>query len=160
MNDASGSFRDNSGAVVRPPIAWAFAAVAGLVLDALYPLPFLSAAMPAGWIGAIVFLAGLGLLVWAATTFRRAGTHIQTVEPTTTIVDEGPYRYSRNPIYVGMFLGLIGLAIGFDSLWLLITLVPFYLVIHYGVVAREEAYLERKFGDVYRAYKTRVRRWL
>ncbi|MQX67875.1 isoprenylcysteine carboxylmethyltransferase family protein [Sinorhizobium meliloti] len=160
MNDAGGSFRDSSGAVVRPPIAWAVAALSGLVLDALYPLPFLSAAMPAGWLGAIVFLAGLGLLVWAAATLRRAGTRIQTVQPTTTIVNEGPYRYSRNPIYVGMFLGLIGLSLGFDSLWLLITLVPFYFVIRNGVVAREEVYLERKFGDAYRAYKTRVRRWL
>ena len=59
-----------------------------------------------------------------------------------------------------MFLGLIGFSIVFDSLWLLILLVPFYLVIRYGVIAREEAYLERKFGDVYRAYKGRVRRWL
>ncbi|EHK77929.1 hypothetical protein SM0020_10755 [Sinorhizobium meliloti CCNWSX0020] len=159
MNDAGGSFRDSSGAVVRPPIAWAVAALAGLVLDALYPLRFLSAAMPAGWMGAIVFLVGLGLLVWSAATLRRAGTRIQTVQP-TTIVDEGPYRYSRNPIYVGMFLGLIGLSLGFDSLWLLITLVPFYFVIRNGVVAREEVYLERKFGDAYRAYKTRVRRWL
>ncbi len=125
----------------------------------------LSAALPvggnaAGWMGAIVFLVGLGLLVWSAATLRRAGTRIQTVQPTTTIVDEGPYRYSRNPIYVGMFLGLIGLSLGFDSLWLLITLVPFYFVIRNGVVAREEVYLERKFGDAYRAYKTRVRRWL
>ncbi|WP_260682676.1 methyltransferase family protein [Rhizobium laguerreae] len=59
-----------------------------------------------------------------------------------------------------MFLGLIGLAIAFDSLWLIFLLVPFYLVIRYGVVAREEAYLERKFGDVYLAYKARIRRWL
>lgn len=59
-----------------------------------------------------------------------------------------------------MFLGLIGFSILFDTLWLLILLVPFYLVIRYGVVAPEEAYLERKFGDVYRAYKARVRRWL
>ena len=78
----------------------------------------------------------------------------------TTIVDSGPYRFTRNPIYLGMVLGLIGLAIAFNSLWLLLTLVPFALVIRYGVVAREEAYLERKFGDVYRRYRARVRRWL
>src|SRR5215831_4321010 len=68
--------------------------------------------------------------------------------PTTAIVESGPYRFTRNPIYLGPFLGLIGLAIAFDNLWLLIMLVPFALVICYGVVAREEAYLERKFGDV------------
>jgi protein-S-isoprenylcysteine O-methyltransferase Ste14 len=59
-----------------------------------------------------------------------------------------------------MFLGLIGLAIAFDTLWLLIVLVPFARVIRYGVVAREEAYLEQKFGDLYRVYRSRVRRWL
>ena len=71
-----------------------------------------------------------------------------------------PYRFTRNPIYLGMVLGLIGLAIAFNSLWLLITLAPFALVIRYGVITREEAYLERKFGDVYRHYRARVRRWL
>ncbi|MFD1329400.1 methyltransferase family protein [Mycoplana ramosa] len=160
MNEANGNLRDSSGAVIRPPIAWALAVIVGLTLNRLYPLPFLAAGVPAGWFGGIVFLGGAALLFWAATTFRRAGTQIQTTEPTTTIVDAGPYRYTRNPIYIGMFLGLIGLAVAFDSLWLVVLLVPFYLVIRYGVVAREEGYLERKFGDAYLAYKTRVRRWL
>ena len=71
-----------------------------------------------------------------------------------------PLPFTRNPIYLGMVLGLIGLAIAFNSLWLLMTLVPFALVIRYGVITREEAYLERKFGDVYRRYRARVRRWL
>jgi protein-S-isoprenylcysteine O-methyltransferase Ste14 len=159
MDEAGGNFRDSSGAAVRPPIAWALTVVIGLALDGLYPLPFLPAAVPAAWVGGLVFLAGLALLIWAATSFRRAGTQIQTTEPTTKIVAEGPYRYSRNPIYIGMFLGLVGLAIGFDSLWLLILLVPFFMVIRYGVVAREEAYLERKFSNVYLAYKSRVGRW-
>jgi hypothetical protein len=66
----------------------------------------------------------------------------------------------RNPIYLGMFMALIGLAMVFDNPWLLMMLVPFALVIRYGVVAREEVYLERKFGDVYRGYRSRVRRWL
>ena len=160
MNETSGDFRDRSGVVVRPPIAWALTAIAAFALDWLYPLPFLPGAVPAGPLGGIVFLAGLALLIWAATTFRRAGTNVQTSQPTSTIVSDGPYRYTRNPIYLGMFLGLVGLAVGFDSLWSLILLVPFYAVIRYGVVAREEAYLELKFGDVFRAYKARVRRWL
>ena len=83
-----------------------------------------------------------------------------TNRPTTTIVDGGPYRLTRNPIYLGMVTGLIGLAIALNSLWLLLALVLFALVIRYGVVAREEAYLERKFGDAYRGYCARVRRWL
>ena len=90
----------------------------------------------------------------------RAGSNVPTNRPTTTIVESGPYRFTRYPIYLGMFLGLIGLAIAFDNLWLLILLVTFALVIRYGVVGREEAYLERKFGNVYRGYRSRVRRWL
>jgi protein-S-isoprenylcysteine O-methyltransferase Ste14 len=161
MSETDGDVRDRAGVVVRPPIAWAVAVVVGLGLDWLYALPFLPAALPARWVGGgIVFVAGLALLIWAASTFRQAGTEVQTSQPTTRIVAKGPYRYSRNPIYIGMFLGLVGLAIAFNSLWLIVLLVPFYLVIRYGVVAREEAYLERKFGDIYGAYKARVRRWL
>jgi protein-S-isoprenylcysteine O-methyltransferase Ste14 len=93
-------------------------------------------------------------------TITRAGSNVPTNRPTTSIVDAGPYRFTRNPIYLGMMLGLVGLAIAFDSLWPLVTLVPFALVIRYGVVAREEAYLERTFGEVYRRYRARVRRWL
>ena len=89
-----------------------------------------------------------------------AGTNVPSKLPTTTIVDTGPFRFTRNPIYVGMMLGLIGLAIAFNSLWLLMTLALFALIIRYGVITREEAYLERKFGDVYRRYRARVRRWL
>jgi protein-S-isoprenylcysteine O-methyltransferase Ste14 len=102
-------------------------------------------------------LHATALVAWAIATITRAGSNVPTSLPTTTIVDTGPYRFTRNPIYLGMVLGLIGLAIALKSLW---TLVPFALVIRYGVVAREEAYLERKFGDVYRRYRARVRRWL
>ena len=89
-----------------------------------------------------------------------AGSNVPTSRPTTIIVNTVPYRFTHNPIYLGMVLGLIGLDIALNSLWLLLTLVPFALVIRYGVVAREEAYLERKFGDDYRRYRARVRRWL
>ena len=89
-----------------------------------------------------------------------AGSNVPTNQPTTTVVESGPYRFTRNPIYLGMFLGLIGLAIAFDNLWLLAMLVPFALVIRYGVEACEEAYLERKFGNVYRGYLSGVQRWL
>jgi len=108
----------------------------------------------------MVFALALALVACAIATMTRAGSNVPTNLPTTTIVDTGPYRFTRNPIYLGMFLGLIGLAIAFENLWLLLMLVPFALVIRYGVVAREEAYLERKFGDDYRRYRASVRRWL
>jgi protein-S-isoprenylcysteine O-methyltransferase Ste14 len=151
---------DTANVFIRPPIAWAVAALAGLALNWLIPLPLVPGAVPAGWLGAMVFVLALALFAWAIVTMTRAGSNVPTNRPTTTIVEAGPYRFTRNPIYLGMFLGLIGLAIAFDNLWLLMMLVPFALVIRYGVVAREEAYLERKFGDVYRGYRSRVRRWL
>jgi protein-S-isoprenylcysteine O-methyltransferase Ste14 len=151
---------DTAHVIVRPPLAWGLAVIAGLALDWLAPLPFLPADLPAGWLGALVFALALALFAWAIVTVTSAGSNVPTNRPTTTIVESGPYRFTRNPIYLGMFLGLIGLAIAFDDLWLLVMLVPFALVIRYGVVAREEAYLERKFGDVYRGYRSRVRRWL
>jgi len=150
--------------IIRPPLAWALAVIAGLALYWLVPLPFLPADLaaggPSGLLGALVFALALALGVWAVATMTRAGSNVPTNRPTTTIVESGPYRFTRNPIYLGMFLGLVGLAIAFDNLWLLLMLVPFALVIRYGVVAREEAYLERKFGDLYRDYRLRVRRWL
>lgn len=151
---------DTAQVVVRPPLAWGLAVIAGLAVDWLVPLPFLPVDLPAGWLGGAVFAFALALVVWAIITMTRAGSNVPTNRPTTAIVENGPYRFTRNPIYLGMFLGLIGLAIAFDTLWLLLTLVLFVLVIRYGVVAREEIYLERKFGDVYRGYRSRVRRWL
>jgi protein-S-isoprenylcysteine O-methyltransferase Ste14 len=151
---------DTANVIVRPPIAWALAVLTGLTLNWLMPSPFFPAAASAGWFGAIVFVLALALFAWAISTVTRAGSNVPTRLPTTTIVENGPYRFTRNPIYLSMVLGLIGLAVGFDSLWLLVTLVPFALVIRYGVITREEAYLERKFGEIYLAYKSRVRRWL
>lgn len=156
MNDTA----DTARVIVRPPLAWGLAVIAGLALNWLAPLAFLPTDLPVGWLGAMVFALALALVAWAIVTMTRAGSNVPTNRPTTTIVESGPYRFTRNPIYFGMFLGLIGLAVAFDNLWLLMMLVPFALVIRYGVVAREEAYLERKFGDVYRGYRARVRRWL
>ena len=146
--------------IIRPPLAWALAVIAAFALDWLMPLPFVPAAVPAPWLGGAVFVVALALFAWAIATITRAGSNVPTNMPTTSIVDTGPYRFTRNPIYLGMMLGLDRsrhclrqpLAAG-DA-------VPFALVIRYGVVAREEAYLERTFGEVYRRYRARVRRWL
>ena len=157
---AQETVQDTAQVVVRPPIAWLLAVLIGFALNWLLPLRFMPAAVPAAWAGGAVFAIALVLFGSAIVTMTRAGSNVPTNRPTTTIVDSGPYRFTRNPIYLAMFLGLVGLAVAFDSLWLLAALVPFALIIRAGVVAREEAYLERKFGDVYRAYRARVRRWL
>ena len=155
-----GDTADTAQVIIRPPLAWVLAVIAGLALNWLMPLPFVPAAVPARWLGGAVFVLALALFAWAITTIIRAGSNVPTNMPTTSIVDTGPYRFTRNPIYLGMTLGLVGLAIAFDSLWLLAMLVPFLVAIRYGVVAREEDYLERKFGEVYRGYRARVWRWL
>jgi protein-S-isoprenylcysteine O-methyltransferase Ste14 len=151
---------DTAHVIIHPPIAWGLAVIVGLALNRLVPLPFLPAGLPVGWLGAMAFALALALGIYSVVTIVRAGSNVPTNRPTTTIVESESYRFTRNPIYLGMFLGQIGLAIAFDNLWLPMMLVPFALVIRYGVVAREEAYLGRRFGDVYRGYCTRVRRWM
>ena len=146
--------------LIRPPLAWALAVVAGLALDWLVPARFVPAGLPAIAIGAAVFVLGLALGVWAIVTMLKAGTNVPTNRPVIAMVTRGPYRFTRNPIYVGMLAGQTGLAIGFDSLWLLLTLVLFFAVLHVGVVRREEAFLARKFGDAYLEYQRQVRRWV
>ena len=151
---------DTANVIIRPPIAWGVAVLVGLALNWRLPLRFIPAAIPAGGLGAMVFALALALVLWAIVTMTRAGSNVPTSRPTTTIVNTGPYRFTRNPIYLSMVLGLIGLAIALNSLWLLLTLLPSPSSIRNGVVAREEAYLERKFGDDYRRYRARVRCWL
>ncbi len=159
-NAVDQSSSDHANVVVPPPVLWVLLVAAGIGLDFLVPLPFMPAGFPAAWVGSGVWLAGFALAALAIWQFRRAGTEVQTHTPTAAIVDTGVFAFSRNPIYVGAHIGTVGVAIALDTLWILFTLVPFYLVIRYGVVAREEGYLERKFGDTYLAYKARVRRWL
>ena len=155
-----GEIVDKPNVIIPPPIAWALSIAGGLGLGWLYPLLFVPASVPRAWIGGGVFALGLALAIWAMVTIRKAGTHFDIHKPTTAIVENGPYQLTRNPIYLGMRLGQFGVAIGFDNLWVVVMLLPFYVVIRHGVIAREEAYLDRKFGAVYLGYKSRVRRWL
>src|SRR5262245_34333529 len=96
---------DSSNAVIRPPIAWGLAFVAGVGVDWLHPMPFLPTSFPTAWLGGAIFALGFALAVWAIVTIRKAGTQVETYKPTTTIVASGPYSFTRNPIYIGMFLG-------------------------------------------------------
>ena len=90
---------------------------------------------------------------------RRAGTNIRPDRPATVIVTDGPFRFSRNPLYLSLTLVYVGIASMMNALWPLLLLVPLLLIVQRGVVLREERYLEAKFGETYRSYKTRVRRW-
>ncbi|HEY5082913.1 MAG TPA: isoprenylcysteine carboxylmethyltransferase family protein [Rhizomicrobium sp.] len=141
-------------------MALAIGTIAGFGLNWLFPLPFVPPSLPRAWIGLVLFLAGIFLAAWSARTFRKAHTNVLTSQSASTIVITGPYGFSRNPIYVGMFLGLGGFAIAFNTLWFLAVLIAMVFVIRFGVIAREEIYLESKFGTRYLEYKARVRRWL
>jgi len=111
-------------------------------------------------IGAIVTLLAVALFVSAVRTFRAAGTPVPGNRPTTTIVRTGPYRFTRNPIYLAFSLLQLGLSFWVNSLALLITLIPAVVLMWLVVIPREERYLEAQFPSEYSAYKASVRRWL
>jgi protein-S-isoprenylcysteine O-methyltransferase Ste14 len=142
---------------VRPPLVYLGAIALGFGLHAAWPLTFgFSGLLP----GAAAVLAAVVLLVSAVRTMRAAGTPVPGDRPTTAIVGAGPYRYSRNPIYLAFSLLQVGLALCVDSPWLLVTLVPAVALMSLIVIPREERYLEIRFGSKYLAYKAAVRRWL
>ena len=121
---ADQSSSDHANVVVRPPVLWVLLVAAGIGLDFLVPLPFMPAGFPAVWVGSGAGLAGLALAALAFRQFRRAGTEVQPHTPTAVIVDTGVFAFSRNPMYLGAHIGIVGIAIAFDSLWVLSALVP------------------------------------
>jgi protein-S-isoprenylcysteine O-methyltransferase Ste14 len=151
--------RDVPGVIAPPPLIYLAGLAAGLVLEALLP----SASLPGllRWpLGIVLVVVGLALALSFERAFRRAGTAVEPWKPTTAIVTSGPYRFTRNPAYVGMALAYAGIAILAGALWPFVTLVPTLVVLDRAVIAREERYLARKFGDEYLRYKARVRRWV
>jgi len=151
-----------AGVIARPPFLFLGALLVGFVLDYLLPLPFaVPGAAPMRWLlGGAMIIAGIAFMGGGFRGFTQAGTPVPTNQPTTALVTSGIHGWTRNPIYVGMFLIYLGIGIAAASQWILMLVVPIAVVMRYGVVAREEAYLERRFGDAYRDYKRRVRRWL
>ena len=147
----------NPGAI-RPPFVYLGSILLGVMLQLAVPAPFVARAFNVA-LGASLVGIAMALFVSSAGKFRAAGTAVPANKPTTAIVRTGPYRFSRNPIYLAFSLLQLGIAIWVNSLWLLATLAVALALIHV-VIAREERYLERKFGTEYLAYKAAVRRWL
>ena len=144
--------------LVRPPAIYLTTIVTGLVLHFAWPIPLVpSLAMP---FGALIAVFAAALFIWSIRTLHAAGTPVPGNRPTTTIVKAGPYRFSRNPIYLAFSLFQTGLALGVNDAWLLVTLLPAIFVMSFVVIPREERYLEACFGDEYKRYKASVRRWL
>ena len=145
--------------IVRPPLVYLFALGVGALIQLAMPFPFIPG-MLAVPLGAFVVAAAIALFSSAVAEFRAARTPVPARKPTTVIVRTGPYRVSRNPIYLAFSLFQLGIAICANSLWLVVTLAAAVAVIRYLVIPKEEQYLERRFGAEYLDYRRSVRRWL
>ncbi len=152
---------DHAGVIVPPPLIYGGVLLPALLLDWAIDGPGIGPDFGVLLVpGAVLILAGLALVLGGATQFRRAETNIEPWKPSTMLVTTGLYRYSRNPIYLGLTLGYVGLCLLADSLLALVLLPVVFVIMHYAVIRREEQYLEIKFGQAYREYKARVRRWV
>ncbi len=151
--------RDNPGIRVPPPLIYLLPLVAGLLLNRRLQVPFLSrgVARVLGWplVG-----GGMALAVWFARTIHGADTTLRTDKPVSSLVQEGPFRYTRNPGYLSLAMIYAGIAVLRNALWAILLLPLVLFVIQREVIGREERYLERTFGEEYLAYKMRVRRWV
>jgi protein-S-isoprenylcysteine O-methyltransferase Ste14 len=150
---------DTSGVRVPPPVYYIVGFLGGVALELIFPTSWPS-------FGVRLAVALLAVGAWLALDgaamvfFHRAGTSMVPMNPTTALVTSGPYRVTRNPMYVGMAFLYVALALAFGVLWALAFLPVVIVIVDRFVIAREEPYLERKFGQAYRDYKAGVRRWL
>ena|SRR6266498_2260391 len=149
---------DRAGVIAPPPLIFlAFLALGWLLARKLLP----PVDVPYGVvIGVTLCVAALAFAFWARTTMLRARTNINPFKPTTAIVTTGPFAWTRNPLYISMTVLFIGLALILHAIAAVILLPVLLLIITFGVIRREELYLERKFGVQYREYRQHVRRWL
>ena len=150
---------DHADVVGRPPAVTVAALGAGVVLHLLVPVEIVPGL--ATWVlGIPLAIFSLALFLLSVREFSRHGTPVRGTEPVITIVATGPYRFSRNPIYLSFVLLQLGIALTANSVWILLMVIPTFLYLSFGVIAREESYLARKFGDEYVRYRQSVRRWL
>jgi protein-S-isoprenylcysteine O-methyltransferase Ste14 len=151
--------QDNPGGWLPPPLTYLLTLVLGLVLDRSLHLPFLPhrVARVLGWplVG-----GGIALATWFIRTMRAADTTLDINKPVSSLVQDGPFRYSRNPGYLSLAMIYTGLAILRSALWAILLLPLLVVVTKRELIEREERYLERTFGEEYLAYKRKVRRWV
>ena len=151
--------KDHPGLPIPPPLLFVLPILASLALEWFVPTSFVHGAFR--WLlGALIFVAGIALAGGGFIAQKRAGTDPIPYKPSTRIVAQGVYRFTRNPMYLGFALCTLGLAILVDSGWMLLAVPIGLILIDRIVITREERYLERKFGEEYLSYKRRVRRWI
>ena len=152
---------DNAGVTMPPPLLFIGTALAALALHFLIRDPTWNLSAPTRHaMAAVLTVLGILLMVGAIRLFARTGTNIEPWKPTTALVRTGIFKWTRNPMYLSMTVLYLALAVGINSVLAVVLLVPVLLVMRYVVIAREERYLERKFGAEYRHFKAEVRRWI
>ena len=159
MSDDGKDNADNPGVIMPPPFIYAGALAAGLLANRRFRFHFLPRPL-ARTLGPPLILVGFAVGLLGSRGLSRAGTNVDPYKPATTIVSGGPYRFTRNPIYVGFTLTYVGISAWANALLPILLLPAVQHVMRRGVIEREERYLERKFGDEYLQYKGRVRRWI
>jgi protein-S-isoprenylcysteine O-methyltransferase Ste14 len=150
---------DVPGVAVFPPALFAGTLVLGLLLYWMQPLPLLSPRV-ARASGLLLLILSGWLARSAEIAMKRAGTNIRPDRPSVALVTQGPFRFSRNPMYLaatGLYLAVTLLV---NTLWPVVLLIPMLALLQWGVIRREERYLDAKFPEEYPAYRARVRRWL
>ncbi len=152
----------SSGRARRGPLPPVYFLAALLVAIGLHRWLPIVTILPAPWnqFGVLPLVLGLGAVLVSATAFHKAGTAIKPFEDSSVLVTHGFYRYTRNPMYLGMLLTLGGIAMLLGSLSPFFTLPPLAYILTRRFIVREEAMLEARFGDEYRRFRERVRRWL
>ena len=146
--------------VAPPPVIYICALLLGFAIHTLLPIAIFTTTHGHQIIGGFLLVVSVAFARWAFVTMRQAGTSANPYKSSAALTIAGPFRYSRNPIYVAMTGLYLGLAFFLNAAWLLMLLVPLLLFMYWGVIRREERYLLEKFGDVYTSYQSRVRRWL
>ena len=159
MNTEAKLENAHAGVTFPPPFIFLGSILVAVGIQFFYPVPLIENYFRYV-VGAILIVPPVGLMVWAVRTFDAVGTAVPPWKPSTTIVSSGPYRFTQNPMYLSFSFIQAGIAFLVNSAWMLILLAPVLVIVRYAVIAREERYLEAKFGDGYRQYRKQVRRWL
>ncbi len=152
---------DKKGPSVKfpPPLIFLFLMIAAYGVHIIHPVDM--ASLPTlKYTGLLIVVLGFTVIILISRSFKRANTSIEPWKPTTAIISNGVYTYSRNPIYLALCLITIGMGFFLNSLWVLLSVIPAAVLVYYIAIKKEEAYLEKKFGDEYLQYKNKVRRWL
>lgn len=152
---------DRPRLIAPPPLLFAGCVIGGLIANHFRPLPLFHLSNTARYgIGAAMFFLAIAVGFSAIREFRTHREHPSPYQATNAIVDSGPFRYTRNPIYLSFLVITLAIAVLANSWWVMLSLIPLTLLLNFGVIRPEETYLSRKFGTVYDDYRHRVRRWI